>query len=150
VVVLGALLVLGYVAYDGATRRCSRLAGCLASGISFELGGRRATLWPDRGPYDIRLGYAALPELAPWLDTAGLPSSVVAKVAHERARRPRFLQRLPGEEPGRLGAARPNGAGCSRRYPRNVYADFAAVLELVARTLLYVEDRERSIPRART
>ena len=36
-----------------------------------------------------------------------------------------------------------NGAVVQQaRYPRNVYADFAAVPELVARTLLYVEDRE--------
>ena len=149
VVVLGAVLALGYVAQDEIRHATlqSRWLAAFASGISFELGAgpARAPLRPDRGPYDIRLGYAALPELAPRLEKAGFAverQAVPSRRMSELAAR-NFFNIYPEKSQAGLRLLDLNGAVVQQaRYPRNVYADFAAVPELVARTLLYVEDRE--------
>jgi len=149
VVVLGAVLVLGYVAHDEIRHATlqSRWLSAFAGGISFELGEgpARAPLRPDRGPYDVRLGYAALPALSPRLEKAGFVierQAVPSRRMSELAARD-FFNVYPEKSQAGLTLLDLNGAVVQQaRYPRNVYAGFAAVPELVARTLLYVEDRE--------
>ena len=114
-------------------------------GFSVQPGPATTPLVPDRGPWDVRLGYAGLPDFAPRLQKGGytiarqaVPSRRMVEL-NERGVYAAFVEKT--QTGLRLIDAR--GAPLQNaRYPRHVYPDYEAVPDLVARALLYVEDRE--------
>ncbi len=108
--------------------------------------GRAAqSLPPDIGPYDVRLGYARLPELLPRLQQAGYRIERQASASPRlRALHDRGLHVLyPEKTQAGLLVLDANGAALSSaRFPRNVYHQYAEIPPLVVRSLTFVEDRE--------
>ncbi len=122
-------------------------AADFAADISYavEPGPAAAPLPPDRGPWDVRLGYAGLPEFGERLQKNGyaitrqaVPSRRMTEL-NERGIYNAFVEK---NQTG-LRLLDANGEQLQNaRYPRNVYDSFESVPDLVARALLYVEDRE--------
>jgi len=149
VILLSAALAAGYLGYQEIRQSTlqSRWLSDFAAGIGFELGPgpAREPLRPDRGPYDVRLGYAGLPDFSTRLDRAGygivgqaVPSRRMSELASHG-----LFNVFPEKAQAGLRLLDASGAVLQEaRYPRRVYAGFPAVPDLVARTLLYVEDRE--------
>lgn len=149
VLLLWPVVAFAYLVYDeirNATWHSYWLADFAADiGFHVEPGAARTPLPPDRGPTDVRLGYADLPDFTERLETAGfartrqaipsrrmseLSARGVFNVYDEKAQAGLALLDMQDVELQRA------------RYPRNVYTDFAALPDLVVRSLLYVEDRE--------
>jgi membrane peptidoglycan carboxypeptidase len=108
--------------------------------------GRAAqSLPPDIGPYDVRLGYARLPELLPRLQQAGYRIERQASASPRlRSLHERGLHVLyPEKTQTGLRVLDANGAVLSSsQFPRHVYYQYAEIPPLVVRSLTYVEDRE--------
>ena len=100
---------------------------------------------PDTGPYDERLGYAALPTLLPRLTAAGYVVRMQAEASPRmRALHDRGLNVLYPEktQAGLLVRDATGQAASQARFPRQVYAQYSQIPPMVAATLLFVEDRE--------
>lgn len=100
---------------------------------------------PEDGPYDRRLGYASLPELLPALDSRGFDITAQARVT-PRFAEARHLGLFPlYREKSQTGLELLDRSGRAiyrARHPETVYEDFDAIPPLVARTLLFIENRE--------
>ena len=149
VIVLGGALALGYLAWDemrNATFQSRVLADFAATiGYHVERGPARAPLAPDRGPWDVRLGYAELPGFTQRLLQKGYGiarQAVPSRRLSELAARGVFNV-YPEKTQAGLELLDMNGQVIQKaRYPRKVYPDFAAIPAPVVQALLYVEDRE--------
>ena len=125
----------------------SRWAADFAAGITYsvEPGPAATPLPPDRGPWDVRLGYAGLPDFSARLQKAGYAvtrQAVPSRRMVELNGRGIYNAFVEKNQTG-LRLVDANGEPLQNaRYPRHVYPDFEAIPDLVARALLYVEDRE--------
>ena len=97
------------------------------------------------GPYDERLGYAHLPEAIDRLREDGWQVAAQARLAPrhrrlvDRGMSPIYREKTQAG----LEIFDPRGRRLyAVRYPQRVYSDFEAVPALVARTLLFIENRE--------
>lgn len=144
-----ALLVAGVLLYreaETSDQQAEYLAE-LGRKLHFELkdGPSPAGIPVQSGPYDIRMGYAGLPEWVEKLQTQGYVVSAQARISPEMrdlAGRGLFLPYREKNQAG-LSVTDPAGQSLYRGiFPARVYADFAAVPPLVANTLLYIENRE--------
>ena len=149
VVLLGSVVVLAWLGHDEIrqSRLQAKWLSEFAATIVYRLepGPAGKPLPPDRGPYDVRLGYAQLPQFSQRLERAGyaityqaVPSRRMSELAAHG-----LFNVYPEKARAGLRLDDATGSHIQRAlYPRNVYADFSAVPPLVVRTLLYVEDRE--------
>ncbi len=149
VILLGGVVVLVRLGLDEMrqSRWQARWLAEFATAIDYrvEPGPALEPLRPDRGPYDVRLGYARLPEFGERLEQAGfaiarqaVPSRRMSELAAHG-----LFNIYP--EKARAGLRLDDTAGLTIQralYPRNVYGEFSAIPPLVVQTLLYVEDRE--------
>src|SRR5215469_4931220 len=118
----------------------------LDRGMSYapQPGPSEAIRFPKSGPYDERLGYAALPQFISSLTANGF-------VVEHQARWSRGLSQFVGwgafpiyREKDRAGLSifdRGGGEVYRARFPENTYGDYAAIPPLVVKSLLYIEDR---------
>ncbi len=110
-----------------------------------EAGENPALRTPKFGPYDIRNGYAALPEFIRKLKSEGYEVTAQARVSPDMELIHKYGLYLPYKEKSVNGLSL---LDCSSkllhdaRYPRFAYPDFTAVPPLVANTLLFIENRE--------
>lgn len=149
VVVLGGTMALAFLAHDEMRNGTlqSRWLADFAAGIDYQVepGAAREPVIPDRGPWDVRLGYAELPEFQQRLLTSGYGierQAVPSRRLSELAARGVFNV-YPEKSQTGLELLDMNGAVIQRaRYPRMVYPDFESIPPLVVQALLYVEDRE--------
>jgi len=149
VLLLWPLVAVAYLVYDemrNATWHSRWLADFAADiGFRVEPGAARTPLPPDRGPRDVRLGYASLPDFTERLETAGfarIRQAVPSRRMSELAAHGVFNVYDEKAQAG-LQLLDMHDAKLQRaRYPRNVYPDFGEVPDLIVRSLLYVEDRE--------
>ncbi len=149
VIMLGGALALGYVAYDEMRNGTlqSRWLADFAADIDFhvEAGAAREALTPDRGPWDVRLGYAELPAFQQRLLENGYgieQQAVPSRRLSELAARGVFNV-YPEKSQAGLQLLDMNGAVIQQaRYPRQVYPGFEAIPAPVVQALLFVEDRE--------
>ncbi|MFH1681704.1 MAG: transglycosylase domain-containing protein [Candidatus Eisenbacteria bacterium] len=131
--------------------RTSRLTAYVLTrydrGIRFELGtGQSSAIrFPDPGPYDLRLGYARLPEFLSALSSSGF---VIEKQACASTRLLQTMDRglFPVyREKDRAGLSildRRKEVVFAALYPGKVYPSFKAVPELIASIVLFIENRE--------
>jgi membrane peptidoglycan carboxypeptidase len=122
-------------------------AADFAADISYAVqpGPAAAPLPPDRGPWDVRLGYAGLPGFAERLQKNGYAitrQAVPSRRMTELNGRGIYNAFVEKNQTGLRLIDANGGQLQSARYPRNVYDSFESVPDLVARALLYVEDRE--------
>ena len=101
--------------------------------------------YPGSGPFDVRMGYTALPEFLTTLHDKGY-------IIDSQARWSSALQRSwewgffpPYHEKTRAGLmihGRDDVVLYDSRYPRHSYAEFDAIAPLIVDTLLFIENRE--------
>ncbi len=149
VIMLGGVVVLAYLAYQEmrtANLQSRQLADFAAHiGFHVEDGATRDPLPPDRGPWDVRLGYAELPEFQQRLLSNGyaierqaVPSRRLSELAAHGV-----FNVYPEKIQAGLQLLDMNGSVIQQaRYPRLVYPNFAAIPTPIVEALLFVEDRE--------
>ncbi|MFM7785292.1 MAG: transglycosylase domain-containing protein, partial [Gammaproteobacteria bacterium] len=149
VLFLGTLLGGGFLAREEMRHATlhSRWVADFAKEITWDVrpGPATAPLLPDRGPWDERLGYAGLPAFSERLATAGYAITRQAEPSRRMTELAGlgFFNAYEEKSQAGLELRDANGARLQQaRYPRNVYGAFDDVPDLVARALLYVEDRE--------
>jgi len=119
----------------------------LAQGMHFEVapGPGTVAVAPDAGPFDLRLGYAQLPQRVAGLRSAGFEVTHQARPSSQMmALQQRGLDVIYPEK-AQAGLTLFDRAGrtiYSARYPRFVYDRFESIPPLVVSSLLFVEDRE--------
>lgn len=149
VILLGSLVGGTWIAREemrNATLH-SHWAADFAAGIEYKVepGPAATPLPPDRGPWDVRLGYAGLPDFAAKLQKSGYMitrQAVPSRRLVELNGRGIYNAFVEKNQTGLQLVDANGGLLQSARYPRHVYSSFEAVPDLVARALLYVEDRE--------
>lgn len=110
-----------------------------------EAGASNRIRFPAGGPYDIRLGYAGLPEFDRRLREEGFIVTHQARISPEMMRLAEHGLYLPYPEKSVAGLDLRDCRGerlFSQRFPRQAYPDFDAVPLRVANTLLFIENRE--------
>ncbi len=114
-------------------------------GFQLAAGADPSPITPDRGPYDLRLGYANLPADVSRLRAGGFEVVSQARPsAQMRALSDRGLDVIYPEK-ARAGLTLFDGGGrviYSARYPHFIYDRFETIPPLVVASLLFVEDRE--------
>lgn len=155
-----AYLVLGVVLVALAVREAqtSALQARLLSQLGMRLGFALASgpseriVLPRHGPYDVRLGYAQLPEWTQRLRREGLALREQAVFTPALARLATFGITPPYDEKTQAGLSVLDRAGTpvfEIVEPAQGYAHFDAVPALVRDTLLFVENRELLDPEPR-
>ena len=146
---LGGLVALGYLGYQEMRTADlqSRQLADFAAQISFQVedGPARETLPPDSGPWDVRLGYASLPDFQQRLldngygiERQAVPSRRLSELAAHGV-----FNVYPEKIQAGLQLLDMNGTVIQQaRYPRLVYPNFAAIPTPIVEALLFVEDRE--------
>jgi membrane peptidoglycan carboxypeptidase len=146
-----ALLLLGggIFAWIEATRSPwqARYFSSLVRDMTYrvEPGPSDAIHFPGEGPFDRRLGYTGLPELAGRLAQRGYEVSAQARISPRMAEAASHGLFLPYREKTQAGLSILDCAGRSLfdvRYPQRAYADFDSVPRLVVNSLLFIENRE--------
>lgn len=100
---------------------------------------------PTAGPYDIRLGYAGLPEFVRRLKEQGFEVTQQARVSPDMARIDDFGLFMPYKEKSVAGLTLHDCRGDVMHdspHPAYTYPDFNAVPAVIANTLLFIENRE--------
>jgi membrane peptidoglycan carboxypeptidase len=142
-----AVLAMLAAAYEMQT---SQFEARYFAGLAHEMwaspkpGASTAILFPKAGPYDQRLGYAALPQFISRLSANDF-------VVKDQARwSPGLLNFVKSggfpvyreKDQGGLGILdRSGGELYGARFPQNIYRDFASVPPLIVKSLLFTEDR---------
>ncbi|MEZ5567384.1 MAG: transglycosylase domain-containing protein, partial [Halioglobus sp.] len=124
-----------------------RILAEFSSLISYrvEPGPNPNSLPPDRGPHDVRLGYALLPSIQERMQDAGFDIAQQGRLSrrHEElvTRGVYYIYREKAQ--AGLELLDQNGQPLHRsRYPRQIYEHFDEVPDLVLRTVSFIEDRE--------
>lgn len=118
-----------------------------AAGLNYQLidGASNAIRFPTHGPFDQRMGYSELPQIATRLGQRGFQLSRQARFSEAlmdysgRGYFPPYAEKAAAG----LSVADCHGDTLYRfRYPYRGYADFAAVPPRVAQALMFIENRD--------
>jgi membrane peptidoglycan carboxypeptidase len=125
----------------------ARYLSSLAKDLSFEVGPgpSPAMRFPTSGPYDIRLGYASLPDFIQRLLVDGFSITAQARPSPTLIRLVDFGLFATYREKIQAGLTlidRDNAVMFSALDPTQVYPDFQSIPPLVLRSLLFIENRE--------
>jgi len=113
--------------------------------FQIEAGEAAAPRVPKYGPYNLRTGYARLPEFVRKLKGQDFEVTAQARISPDMARIFDYGLYLPYKEKSVTGLSLLDCSGrglYEARFPRYAYADFTAVPPLIANTLLFIENRE--------
>ena len=147
--VLGAIIALALLVVSET--QSSTLQARYFSGVAAEVkfwlepGTSPSIRYPDKGPYDHRLGYSELPGFLAKLQTRGYQVEKQARHSHalrELVERGYFP---PYPEKSQAGLTVLDCRGeplFVSNHPQHVYADFSAIPPVVVNTLLFIENRE--------
>lgn len=124
----------------------SKVLSSYAEKINFDLqpGPSDQILFPRRGPYDVRFGYAELPTILDRMGTQPFRIAAQARVSEqfENAFSWGLFPIYPEKNQAGLRIEDRSGTAFYEvRYPRHVYETFGDIPPLVWRTLLYIENR---------
>jgi membrane peptidoglycan carboxypeptidase len=128
------------------SRLQSRVLSTYAEGLEFELkpGPSGRIVFPDQGPYDQRLGYAALPSMLERLERQKFLIGYQARVSEQFESAvgwgiyPIFAEK---NQTGLQILDSRGEAFHTVQYPRYIYPTFDDIPPLVWQTLLYIENR---------
>lgn len=101
--------------------------------------------YPGDGPYDVRLGYHALPNYLTRLDKAGWQIDQQAKISVQMERVGELGLFLPYQEKDQSGLSLLDSEGQSLylgNHPTRVYDRFEDIPPVLVNALLYIENRE--------
>ncbi len=119
----------------------------VAQPVHFELGQgpSHTPIQPDDGPYDLRLGYAHLPERVARLQSMGFQVASQARPSAQMLKLSSHGLDVVYPEKAQAGLTLRDRTGetiYSARYPHFIYDSFESIPPLVVSSLLYIEDRE--------
>ncbi|MFT2010556.1 transglycosylase domain-containing protein [Pontibacter sp. 13R65] len=151
--ILGTLLfvilcIVAFVAYEIHTSRFQALqVSRYASKLTYSTGhGPSASVvYPDGGPYDVRLGYAHLPDMLERTQDRGMQVSYQAAFSSalmDYAHRGLFVPYVEKTQAGLMITDASRDTIYQFAYPRRVYSDFVSIPSLIVNSLLFIEDRE--------
>lgn len=146
VLAIGAGLVAAVVVEADKSIAQSRVLSRYAQTMTFDMeaGAPAATLMPNSGPYDQRLGYAGLPDYVSRLTAHGY------RIAAQATPSPSLSRFVAGggyavynekDQAGLRIHDRDMRSVYARIYPENAYPDFPSIPRLISETLLHIEDR---------
>ncbi|WP_324779464.1 transglycosylase domain-containing protein [Thiobacillus sedimenti] len=101
--------------------------------------------FPGPGPYDVRLGYHALPDFLTRLDQAGWQIDEQARISIQMARAHDLGLFLPYREKDQAGLTLLDSDGKTlyrSAHPMRVYQRFQDIPPVLVNALLYIENRE--------
>ncbi len=110
-----------------------------------ESGPSERTHFPDKGPYDLRLGYSKLPAYAKRLKGYGWDIQEQAKISIQMARVGELGLFLPYREKDQGGITLLDAAGqplYQYLSPARIYARFEDIPTVLVQSLLFIENRE--------
>ena len=145
---LALVVASGLLWYEtDASRLQAHYLSELASEMTYrvEAGASDSIRFPQYGPFDERLGYAAVPRLQERLAERAFSISAQARISPRMAQVVDLGLFPPYREKTQAGLTVLDCAGepiFGARYPERVYADFDSVPRLVTDSLLFVENRE--------
>ncbi|MCB1853525.1 MAG: transglycosylase domain-containing protein [Halieaceae bacterium] len=124
-----------------------RLLAEFASSITFRMasGPDPGELPPDRGPYDVRLGYAQGPAIQLGMEDAGYSVAQQGRLSrrHEELVKRGIFYIYQEKAQAGLELLGHNGEVLHRsRYPQQIYTSFEDIPELVLQPMSFIEDRE--------
>ncbi|SJM89597.1 Membrane carboxypeptidase [Crenothrix polyspora] len=146
--VVVAFMVVKLVREEVATSKYqARYLSEISRQLSFSLdpGPSTSIRYPGNGPYDLRMGYASLPEMLQRLQKSGYSIAAQAKPS------PKMIDLMDSglfaiyHEKTQAGlhiVDRTNQPVFANIYPEHGYPDFAAIPPIILNTLLYIENRE--------
>jgi membrane peptidoglycan carboxypeptidase len=125
----------------------SRIFSRLGEAMTWRIapGPNRTILYPSGGPYDERLGYAALPSFIHSLEADHFAVTRQARWSPELRRFVADGGYAPYREKSRAGLKLYDSDGKPlylAAYPQHVYPDFASIPPLVRNSLMFIEDRD--------
>ena len=146
VLTVAAAAYLAVIEAESSTFQARYFAG-VAARLKFwvEPGPSPSIRFPQRGPYDQRLGYSELPTLLERLRTKGYRIHAQARLSHDLRELMETGYFPPYPEKSQAGLRVLDCRGASlfnTSHPVHVYANFNAVPPLVVNSLLYIENRE--------
>lgn len=126
---------------------CARLLARYVQGISYspEPGPSPSPAIASNGPYDIRLGYHALPDLVDRLKSRGFVIASQARISDRFNRIAGWGLYPPYREKTQTGlrlVGRDSTTLSANNFPENIYSSFDEVPAPVRETLLFLENRE--------
>lgn len=142
------IVLLGLLYWEGKTSYLqSRWLPGYARQMQFTLeeGRSDAVLYPLKGPFDQRLGYVRLPSVLDKLLANGYIIERQARMSPEMLRYVESSLYPPYREKTQAGLAiidSQQQVMYDFRYPRQTYARFEDIPNLMVRSLLYIEDRK--------
>ncbi|WP_082712168.1 transglycosylase domain-containing protein [Burkholderia singularis] len=124
----------------------ARFLSALTRGIGYEPGDgvSHRIRFPERGPYDLRLGYALLPSFEQRLLSRGFAVASQARASERMLALADDGLFLPYGEKDQAGLSIVDTANAplfDAVYPHHVYRDFAAIPPVIVQSLLFIEDR---------
>ncbi len=145
VLVLAGAAVLGWELLSSAVE--ARYLAKIARTMTWEVepGPSPRRRYPADGPYDQLMGYSKLPGYLERLTGEGWHIEEQAVVSEEMARAADLGLFLPYREKDQGGLSLLNADGSSlfsHPYPARVYERFAAIPDVLVRSLLHIENRE--------
>jgi membrane peptidoglycan carboxypeptidase len=125
----------------------SRVLAHVARTLTYtvEPGAGTSIRFPDAGPYDVRLGYAAQPEFVRRLTAAGFEVEAQARWSPELLRLADAGIFPVYPEKSRAGLVVLDASGqplFASPHPRHAYGRFAAIPPVIVGSLLFIENRE--------
>ena len=147
--VLGAILALALFVVNET--QSSTLQARYFSGIAAEVkfwlepGASPSIRYPQKGPYDHRLGYSELPVFLTRLQAKGYRIEEQARHSHALLELVESGYFPPYPEKSQAGLRVLDCRGDPlyvSNHPQHVYADFSAIPPVVVNTLLFIENRE--------
>lgn len=130
----------------------ARFFSSFAQKLSFEVqaGESPSIRYPKKGPYDLRLGYAGLPDFNERLKRQGFAITAQARFSHSLARlfdSGLFTIYHEKTQAGLRVLDRSNRLLFNADYPSRIYPAFESIPPLILDTLLFIENRELLDPR---
>jgi membrane peptidoglycan carboxypeptidase len=149
VLFLTLVLIVGRIVQLEITtsRLQARYLSDLDRDVTFTMGdGASSSIrFPQGGPYDIRLGYAKLPEIQRRLAQYGYTVTAQARDSERMLKLADLGLFLPYPEKDQAGLTLFDSTGTplfDTRYPKRVYTNFQQVPPLIVSALLFIEDRD--------
>jgi membrane peptidoglycan carboxypeptidase len=145
---VAALIILGFTVREMRTSALqARWLAPIAAELTWtvEPGPSSSIVFPGDGPYDLRLGYARLPDMISRAETRGYRVAEQARVSERFAdvvsRHGLFPIYRAKSQAGFSIVDRAGVPLFSNPYPERVYPEFEAIPPIVWQTLLFIENR---------
>ncbi len=145
-IILAVVGAAGYYETQTSTLQ-ARYLSAFAAKLEFHAakGASDSIVFPQKGPYDLRLGYVKIPMMLKKLQQKGLEITSQVRLSSDLRRYAGFGFNIPYNEKSQAGLHILDATQQSMYQmtnPKRVYPDFAAIPAPVVQALLFIENRD--------